>query len=238
MNRNLLLLFSILMFVGGGLTLAVAIKRSFPVTGGGTQVGEAFKDPEKPVRLVAENEPWLKSFELTDRSERKIGSADLAGKIHVVSFFFATCPASCKTQNHTLSNLVREFGKEGVKFLAITCDPETDTPAKLREYASTNYNAPQDSWYFLTGDLLYTRRIAAEIYEVSLDRKSHVEKFILVNQSGKIIGKYAWADDKELLALKREITSLLQAEKAAEKKYDVPETDAEKTPPATSTSPE
>ena len=215
MSRTVLFWFSVLMFACGGTILAIAVKNSLALRGDGTQVGEAFKDPEPLVRLVGADEPWLKSFELIERSERKIGTRELAGQIHVVSFFFASCPGSCKTQNHKLNDLVAEFDKQGVKFLAITCDPETDTPAKLREYASTNYNAPKDTWYFLTGDLLYARRIAAEIYGVSLDRKTHVEKFILVNREGKIIGKYAWAEDKELLALKREIKALL-AEKPKE----------------------
>ena len=210
MSRTVLFWLTLLSFVSGSTLLALAMKNHFGSPAGGTTEEESARDTDPLLRLPGADQPWLKSYELTERSERKIGTANLAGKIHVVSFFFASCPASCKTQNHHLAGLVREFEKDGVKFLAITCDPDTDSPAKLREYATTNFNAPRDSWYFLTGDLLYTRRIAAEVYGVALDRKTHVEKFILVDQQGEIRGRFAWADDVEFQKLKREIRELLK----------------------------
>jgi len=206
MSRTVLFWLALLFFFAGSTLIYLGVKNAPRFTAGGTSAevtNPAVKNP-----TPKNKEEWLTKFELTERSERRIGSDDLAGQIHLVSFFFATCPGSCRTQNHHFAGLEREFGKQGVKFLAITCDPETDDPAKLREYAG-EFNAPKDSWYFLTGDLLYTRRIAAEIYGVALDRKEHVERFILVDRQGKIRGQYPWADAKKLSELRADLRTLL-----------------------------
>lgn len=204
MSRMVLFWVAMLLFVCGGTLIWLGVKNADRFSAGATNnkaTPAAYKIPKNKAE-------WLTEYELTDRSEKKIGSKDLAGQIHVVSFFFATCPGTCRTQNHNLSGIEREFRKDGVKFLAITCDPETDDPAKLREYAN-EFDAPEDSWYFLTGDLDYTRRVAGEVYGVMLDRQTHIERFILVDREGKIRGQYPWADPERLADLRKDIRALL-----------------------------
>jgi cytochrome oxidase Cu insertion factor (SCO1/SenC/PrrC family) len=210
MSRVVLFWIALLFFVAGSTLLWLGFKNVNRMTAGGTS------EPAPLTQVIApkgQEDKWLKEYELTERSGKKRGSEDLAGQIHLVSFFFASCPASCRTQNQHFADLEREFGKQGVKFVAITCDPENDTPERLREYAQL-YNAPEDSWYFLTGDLLYTRRIAGEVYGVALDRKSHVERFILVDQNGKIRGHYSWADPAKLNELRADLRMLLKNQDA------------------------
>lgn len=197
---------ALVLLVTGGTFIWLGVKYSNRFIAGQSEQPE-IETPAKPLPPGSEA-PMLERFELTERSGKPIASEDLAGKINVVSFFFASCPASCRTQNHKLAELEREFGKQGVKFLAITCDPKRDTPEVLREYSQI-FNAPKDSWYFLTGDLTYTRRIAGEIYGVPLDEKSHVERFILIDKEGKIRGRFAWNDDKELSKLKSTLRDLV-----------------------------
>lgn len=205
MPRAALFWLALLFFVSGGTLIYLGVKNAPRFSAGGTNKQVTRPAAYKP---PGNKEKWLTRYELTERSERKIGSDDLAGQVHLVSFFFATCPGSCRTQNQHFADLEREFGKQRVKFVAITCDPETDSPEKLREYANL-FNAPDDTWYFLTGDLLYTRRIAAEVYGVSLDRKSHVERFLLVDRKGKIRGQYSWADPQKLHELRSDLKTLL-----------------------------
>ena len=205
MSRAVLFWVALLFFVTGATLIAVGVRNAPRFTAGGTDKPATKRTAYKPSK---DKNEWLTEYELTERSERNFGTKDLAGKLHLVSFFFVSCPASCRTQNQHFADLEREFGKEGVKFVAITCDPENDSPAKLREYANL-FNAPEDTWYFLTGDLLDIRRVAAEIYGVALDRKSHVERFILVDESGKIRGHYSWADPEKLSELKADLRKLL-----------------------------
>jgi protein SCO1/2 len=204
MSRAVLFWLATLLFVCGGTMIWVGVKNADRFTGaGGTS-----KATPAAYKIPKDQSKWLTEYQLTERSEKKIGTKELAGQIHVVSFFFASCPGSCRTQNHNLGGLEREFRKEGVKFIAITCDPETDDPAKLRDYA-TEFQAPKDSWYFLTGDLDYTKRVAGEVYGVLLDRKTHIERFLLIDRKGKKRGSYSWADAKELAELREDIRTLL-----------------------------
>jgi protein SCO1 len=207
MTRMLLFWVALLFFVAGSTLIWLGVKNANRLTAGGTDNPVA---STTPVAGPSPNnrEDWLTEYELTERSGRKFGSHDLEGTIHVVSFFFASCPGSCTTQNQVFGGLEREFGKQGVKFVAITCDPEVDTPDVLRAYADQR-RAPKDTWLFLTGELDYIRRVAAEIYGVALDRQVHVEKFLLVDESGKIRGQYAWADSKKLNELKADLRTLL-----------------------------
>lgn len=205
MSRAVLLWLGTLLFVAGGTMIWLGIKYADRFTAAG---GTNKKATPAAYKIPKDQSKWLTEYQLTERSERKIGTQELTGQIHVVSFFFASCKGTCRTQNHNLGGIEREFRKDGVKFLAITCDPETDDPAKLREYAN-EFEAPKDSWYFLTGDLDYTKRVAGEIYGVMLDRQTHIERFILVDRKGKKRGSYSWADAEQLSELRQDIRTLL-----------------------------
>jgi cytochrome oxidase Cu insertion factor (SCO1/SenC/PrrC family) len=205
MSRAVLFWLATLLFVCGGTLIWLGVKNADRFTAvGGTN------KPATPAayKIPKDESKWLTEYQLTERSGRKIGTNQLQGQIHVVSFFFASCKGTCRTQNHNLGGLEREFRKDGVKFIAITCDPETDDTARLREYAS-EFQAPEDSWYFLTGDLTYTKRVAGEIYGVMLDRQTHIERFLLVDRKGKKRGSYSWADAKQLAELRQDIRTLL-----------------------------
>ena len=153
---------------------------------------------------------WMTEFELTQRDGTLVSSRDLRGQPYVVSFFFSTCPSVCKLQNEKLQQLQTEFQGEPVRLLAISVDPEVDTPEVLTEYAK-RYKADEDQWLFFTGDMLNIRRVGAEMYGVAVDRKFHTEKFILVGADGKVIRYYRWTDPGQFKQLQDEIRSLIDA---------------------------
>lgn len=160
--------------------------------------------PTKP----PEDEDWLSRFELTERSGETVSSEDLKGEPYVVSFFFSTCPSICVQQNQKLKELQAEFKDKGVRFVAISVDPETDTPEVLREYAS-RFNADKDQWLFMTGDLDYIRRVGGEIFRQPVDKQFHTERFVLVDPEGKVEGFYNWPEPKQLNQLKEKINEYL-----------------------------
>ncbi|QDV87883.1 SCO family protein [Planctomycetes bacterium TBK1r] len=155
-----------------------------------------------------EDEAWLSRFELTERSGELVKSEDLLGQPYVVSFFFTTCPSVCPQQNQKLKELQERFRGEGVKFLAISVDPERDTPEVLRQYAA-RFGADKDQWLFLTGDLTYIRRIGAEIFQQPIDKGFHTEKFVLVDPKGKIEGFYSWPESRQMDKLESAISEML-----------------------------
>ena len=150
----------------------------------------------------------LTRFELTERSGKTVTSDDLLGEPYVVSFFFTTCPSVCPQQNQKLKVLAEEYKDRGIKFLAISVDPETDTPEVLREYAA-RFNADKDQWLFLTGDLLYIRRIGGDMFQQPINKGFHTERFVLVDAEGKIEGFYSWPEAKQMEKLRKAIDEMI-----------------------------
>lgn len=162
--------------------------------------------PTKP----PEDEEWLSRFELIERSGDEVSSEDLKGAPYVVSFFFSTCPSICVQQNQKIQELQKIFKDRGVKFVAISVDPETDTPEVLRDY-SARFGADPDQWLFLTGDLDYIRRVGTEIFRQPVNKQFHTERFVLVDGDGKIEGFYNWPEPKQFEKLQQRIDELIKS---------------------------
>jgi protein SCO1/2 len=164
-------------------------------------------DPSHP----PEDEEWLSRFELTERNGQLVKSEQLLGQPYVVSFFFSTCPSICVQQNQKLKELQDAFEGEGVKFVAISVDPETDTPEVLTEYAA-RFGADAEQWLFMTGDLTYIRRIGGEIFRQPVNKQFHTERFVLVDPEGKIEGFYNWPDKPQFKKLQEKIREMINGE--------------------------
>ena len=90
-------------------------------------------ETDHPQPLAGKLDPKpIEDFALTDSYDMDFDTRDLRGQVWVASFFFATCPSVCRQQNQMISSLHGEFGRQGVKFLSITCDPKYDSTESLR----------------------------------------------------------------------------------------------------------
>jgi protein SCO1/2 len=78
--------------------------------------------------------------------------ADLDGGDPVMlNFVFTTCSAICPVMSATFAQVQQRLAKEGdrLRLVSISIDPEHDTPARLREYATKFGAGPR--WRFVTG---------------------------------------------------------------------------------------
>jgi protein SCO1/2 len=103
-------------------------------------------------------------FTLTTHAGAALALADLRDKVLAVTFIYATCRDSCPVLAAKLVGLQRRLGADfgpRVRFVAITVDPETDTPEVLRGYAEA-IGADQRGWSFLTGDPAAIRSVVAQ----------------------------------------------------------------------------
>jgi protein SCO1/2 len=211
---------SLILLVGAGIGLALRASKQGNQGAGGpgpddvvfTNDPQAQQNPE-PIENPEpthppEDEEWLSRFGLIERSGKLVKSENLKGQPYLVSFFFSTCPSICVQQNQKLKELQDEFEGEGVRFVAISVDPEHDTPEVLREYAA-RFGADQEQWLFMTGDLTYIRRIGGEIFQQPVSKKFHTERFVLVDPQGKIEGFYNWPEKKQYQKLKERIRELI-----------------------------
>lgn len=171
---------------------------------------ESIENPE--VSYPPDGADWLSQFELIERSGDLISSQDLLGTPYVVSFFFSTCPSICVQQNQKIKELQEQFAGQSVRFVAISVDPEKDTPEQLTEYAA-RFDADPNQWLFLTGDLTYIRRVGAEVFRQPVNKQFHTERFVLVDPSGEIEGFYNWPEPIQFEKLKEKIGEYLDPKK-------------------------
>ena len=91
------------------------------------------------------------SFQLTDQHGTAVTAADLEGRISVVSFFFARCPAICPSLISNLERARQAFaGDDQVVLFSVSIDPQTDSVAVLSHYARLR-RIDGRRWHLLTG---------------------------------------------------------------------------------------
>lgn len=205
MKRAVLAWLAVLLVVMGATGIWLGVKYA----GAGSRSGShAEVDPAYLEAPPDAAQKFLKDFTLTDESGRQLSSKDLRGKVYVTNFFFSTCPGTCLQQNQKIQEIERQYGPKGVRFLSITCDPEIDNPDRLREYAR-KLDADREHWSFLTGQLLYIRRVASEIYQVALNEKTHSERFFVTDKWGRIRGNFEWNRLDEITQMRLLLDKLL-----------------------------
>lgn len=154
-------------------------------------------------------EGTLTEFQLTDQQGKPFDSKSLQGQVWIGSVFFSKCPTSCFQQNVRVGNVQRQFQDQGLKVISVTCDPKTDTPGALWEYAK-NFDANPDVWYFLTDKHFeYLKKVANDILRLPMQEYTHSDQVVLFDRKGEIYGTYAVLQPKQALQLKKDIAKLL-----------------------------
>ncbi len=167
-----------------------------------------------PWFLVPSNTPEVMatapSFQLIDQEGRRFDSRSLQGKVWVANFIFTTCPTVCPKLSQAMAQTARRFeivGGERFKLVSFSVDPETDTPAVLKSYA-TKYEANPEQWTFLTGELDALKTTIVDGFmmpmgdakpgalnrplpaEAALMAVAHGVRLILVDPEGQVRGYY------------------------------------------------
>ena len=150
-------------------------------------------------------------FTLTDSTSHTFGTEQLEGKVWVATFFFTTCPTLCPIMMNAMSDLYQNYkGNFDVQFVAVTVNPQYDSPAILAE-VSNRYNADPAQWHFLTGTLDEIQELSLNGLKVGTkdDPINHSAYFVLVGQSGHIRGYYDGQDAAAMTRLENAIEQLL-----------------------------
>ena len=96
------------------------------------------------------------TFSLTDQNARPVRSADLAGKVQIVSFLFPYCSTYCPYTTHQLLTVENRLTAAGladkVHFTAFNLAPADSGPSDMASYLKQYGVDPADPhWSFLTG---------------------------------------------------------------------------------------
>jgi len=118
-----------------------------------------------------------------DGQKMRFYSDLLQGKVVIINSFFGTCQGSCLPMNRNLEKVQEalgdKVGKE-VRIISISVDPETDTPARLKDYAAKLHAKP--GWYFLTGDRQNVEFALRKLGQYVSDKQDHLNIIIIGNE--------------------------------------------------------
>ena len=118
-----------------------------------TVVQEGRSLSAKPLAYISLNgeAKRVPEFTFLNQDSLFISNEDFNNKVHVVEFFFTSCPSICPIMNKNMKKIETQFGSRADFGIAsISIDPEQDTPAVLKEYAE-GYEVFSQNWHFLTG---------------------------------------------------------------------------------------
>ena len=156
-------------------------------------------------------------FTLTTQEGLRLSLQELRGKVVAVTFIYASCADTCPLLTAKMVRLQprlnADFGTK-VFFVAVTVDPERDTPEVLKRYAQA-HGADLTGWAFLTGTPTEVRKMARQygVYSKKTPRGDVDHTFLtsLIDPGGTLRVQYLGVrfDPEELL---RDLQALVQEE--------------------------
>lgn len=196
-------------------------------------------DNPPPFVQLSPNEPaipWsprqVGEFHLIDQNDEPVTRETLLGEQWIANFIFTRCTYQCPATSRKIMTLNQELRKFPVRFVTITVDPEHDTVAIMKEFASI-WKAEAPRWRFCTGkpdDVMQLIRNGFKVpawENVGTARLpgmefAHSNHLIHVDANGVILGRYDSGVDAELVTLRR----VVQGDIATPLKYQPASLDA------------
>jgi len=164
---------------GGGGGHEHGAAASVTVTGGSGRFAGGELDPPRPTP----------DFTLTDQTGQKVSMADQRGKLVLLTFLYTNCPDVCPLITQNLNQALQMLGTErdDVRVLAVSVDPEGDTPKSVDEYAKAHHLLPEFHYLIGSRDELTKVWKAYDVAAVASDPElvDHTAYTMLVDQSGE-----------------------------------------------------
>ena len=148
---------------------------------------------------------YFTDVELIDQDGKphRLYSDLLAGRTVVIDSFFSSCTGSCPAVAATLARVQAALGDRlgrDVVLLSLSVDPQTDTPARLKEYAARLGARP--GWYFLTGSKQNVDLALRKLGQYSERKEDHTNLLIVGNERTGLWKKvFGLAKPEEILAI-------------------------------------
>lgn len=148
-------------------------------------------EPNKGVAVGDE----VPDFQLTDQTGRAVRLSDLRGEPVAVTFVYTRCPiaTACPMTMTKFAKLNAALTEKKVgRLLAVTVDPENDTPAVLADFAK-KIGADPARWKFLTGEPKAVARAAESfgvLYYPDRGQIVHSQAVAVVDSDGRLATVY------------------------------------------------
>ncbi len=159
---------------------------------------QGIQDPFGTCNYAEGEQHYIPDFSFVAQDSSIVGRDQMEGKITIVDFFFTSCPSICPIMSNEMERVQDSFRNEDrVQIYSISIDPDYDTPAVLADY-SQKYNAFPGKWHFLNGPKDQTYDLVRCGFALPIadghdnpDDFVHSDKFVLVDDQGRIRGYYS-----------------------------------------------
>jgi protein SCO1/2 len=164
-------------------------------------------------RVANEASAYFPNLELSDQSGRTLRFYDdvIKDRLVVISSIYTDCPGFCPMVVENLSRARSYLPQEVVKnarFVAITVDPDNDTPERLRQFAERR--GLDREWTLLTGEKANVNWILYKLGLYAEDLRTHSSIVLIGNALAGVWAKRLALDDAKTLARTMEKVSTTQ----------------------------
>jgi protein SCO1/2 len=131
---------------------------------------------------------FLPDLGLLDQNGRRVRfySDLIKGKVVLISFFYTSCTYTCLMQGKVFSELQAELGDrlgKDVFLISVTMDPETDTPERLKRWATQH--GLRKGWTLVTGGKDEMAKLVGHLTGNPLGRIEMHSAFIYIGNDKK-----------------------------------------------------
>jgi protein SCO1/2 len=186
-------------YVGAAALLVASASASFALLAEPALTGE-LPFPAEELRTAFETP----QFALTNQLHETVGPAAFGGDVIILTAVYASCPHTCPAILSQTQAAVAELSPEerdGLRVIAVTMDPETDTPEVLGQLAK-NHGLESPLYHLVTGepteveDLLDRMQIARQ-RDPETGVISHVNLFLLIDRDGRIAYRFGLGERQQ-----------------------------------------
>ncbi len=200
-------------FAALAVALSSACSRDGVLAGSGSSGPRADLAPDDPSDFGP-----LPAFHLLSERGEEVSLETLRGRPLVVAALFTTCSGPCPVIARSLRRLQDELRDTDVLLVAVSVDPERDTPQVLARYALA-CGADSERWIFLTGEESEVHRLVREGFWLAVQRAdpadavvgdpvTHDTRLLAVDRDGKRRGWYAGTDEEGVDKLRQRMLFL------------------------------
>jgi protein SCO1/2 len=175
-------------YLGAAALLVAAASVGFALTADQSVKGE-LPFPAEELRTAYEAPQFL----LTDQLRESVSLAGFEGNVVVLTAVYASCPHTCPVILSQAKAAIAELSpeeREGLRVVAVTMDPEHDSPDVLQKLAE-NHGMQAPLYHLVTGapadvEPLLDRMEVARERDPETGIINHANLFLLIDREGRV----------------------------------------------------
>jgi cytochrome oxidase Cu insertion factor (SCO1/SenC/PrrC family) len=144
---------------------------------------ETKADPEPATNADSFSSMKIPNAPVLDQNGKQLNfySDLIKGKTVAINFIFTTCTTICPPLTATFRRVQQDAAARGlnVQLISVSVDPTTDTPERLRDFASKFKAEP--GWTFVTGDKAEIDSVLQSLGAAVSNKNDHTPMILIGN---------------------------------------------------------